>query len=365
MEEPDSPPRDKGTSSFLESASSRFGLGEVWTRLSSKEALTIREATALPRAPLSLLFRFASTRTTSTSTVTVRPLIYLPLAEWIERSGAAAASSRAVKACEAASASAEIPNFFFAIDRWSGNFRLDMLLDVIATVVSVRGGDLPVTPIGPTSSDLATLRDAQSADGTPEVLASILRQFKSYGVQAIDGGTNVELHEFAALRGFHCALGHDVSELVESAIHDPAARDLDTESFSQAYEERFVLELLDARERIGGTGKLAAWFPWYRSALRQYHPTTDQALATPLFRILMLARLILGERTSIRAPVGLVGRNLALVASTLGIRDLGYAALNLETSESLGVVRLSELKTLGFPMLTVHTATQFGEERAT
>ena len=53
----------------------------------------------------------------------------------------------------------------------------------------------------------------------------------------------------------------------------------------------------------------------------------------------MLARLILGPKTSVRAPVSLAGRNLAAVASKLGVTDAGYVALNLETAETLGIAR--------------------------
>lgn len=340
---------------LAEIASARFDLLPALTKIRAGEDLSESEYIGLSRAPLSLLAKLAelsARRSVPETIVSFRPVFYLPLAEWIEKLGEHKALERARDECSRIAGPESYSTYFVAIDRWIGEFLLETLLRSVAELhgsAAVPGHQLSV--VGPSATELAEIRDWHAPDGDAQALASTLHVMRSYGVRTIDGGTDLSLHEFAALRGFACAVGHDVSALIEAAVHDPAAIDLDLESSARPLEERFIFELLDARARIGITGNLAIWFPWFRSAMRQYHRTTDEALGAPLLRILTLARIVLGSQVAIRAPISLFGRNLAQVALHFGVTDVGYVALNAAAAENLGVPRLSELSFLAAPIV--------------
>lgn len=349
-------------------AARRFDVEAIVIQLLGGQRLTAAEYGALAGLPLAFLGHLVSRlpgRARSVSISAIHPVHLLPLAEWFEEHGSAETIRMAEESIQMIERSLdERLSVSIAIDRWTGKFLLPDLLQVLREIrrperQEIRTVTRSLSLIGPSTAEIASLQQERaSIVGELEALSNLLLELKSYGIDSIDGGTSIELHAFAAKRGFRCSVGHDISAVVETAVHDPRGTIVIGGGRQTAIDERFLLELLDIHTRIGDTGGLAVWFPWFRSALERFHDTTDEALGTPLLRAIALARLTLPLATKIRAPISLVGRNLATLVTTFGADDLGFAATDAHTAKELGLARLSDIAPLFgeasfFPAITL------------
>ena len=109
----------------------------------------------------------------------------------------------------------------------------------------------------------------------------------------------------------------------------------DPRSGQYPLSKSFVDELLLVRRELAPAGKVTAWFPWAVSSS-----------STQLIRAIALGRLALRSVPRIRAPLSLLGPNVAQAALEFGANDVGFAAVDSYTAQGLGICPLSEIEFL-------------------
>ncbi len=291
----------------------------------------------------------------------IRPVFLLPLAEWAEESGLSVARKRANEALETVDRQLKLnSSLFIALDRWSGRFRSDDFFATVSSVIEQPQLQHRLVVVGPSTVEISSVLHEElreKLNNRDEWLSLYLSALRSHKIESLDGGSDLELHIFAAMRGMRVSIGHDISQYVEAAVYAPITADYKEEHFYRVLEERFILELVDIRNRLATTGNLRTWFPWFRSALQRFHRTSDQAFGAPLLREIAFARMLLPEAHFVRAPVSLFGKNLAHLAVMFGANDLRFTAVDAVTARTLDIPRLSEVTRMFqeeglFPTLT-------------
>jgi hypothetical protein len=249
--------------------------------------------------------------------------VYVPLASLLEtlsRTDALAHARELIARC-GEHLEQSLP-LFLAIDRWSGGNSPKMLLELIAELVATFTLGRKISIIGPSTAELLALA-AQNESAKAAALENLLQVFRDGGVHCVEGGSDLKVHRLATELGLNVAVGQPVREVTT-----------------------FAQDLWELNQQLGASGLLAVWFPWSTTPLDG--PITGstgsktEPLGLQLLQAIALARLLLPHVPRIRASVSLLGINMANLALAFGANDLGYAAVDSDTSRALGIARLSD-----------------------
>lgn len=321
-------------SSFVRAELQRAKMLDVAETILAQELLEYRLALKLATASLPVTAKLvelfaAQNGAEALSSPRVKPAFFFPIAQLLEERGAQHALSACQEALRRVQETA-IANrsLFLAIDRWSGEFALSGLLEVLTQVTQDAALELDIVPVGPSTSELEEIF-SKSGEASPSEYFSdeFFTQFKEAGVSSIEGGNNLDLLLVAAENNMNVAVGHNVSGLSG-----------DVNAARRIAREQFIDELFAMRETLEPTDNFSDWFPWFVNN----DPNTPAPLATDILWAIAVGRLLLKNVFFVRAPVSLLGPKLAHVALTFGANDLGFSAIDSSTADALGIAKLSD-----------------------
>lgn len=328
----------RAASSFAQKCFVQLGLQELAEQVVSGEVLSRDQAVHLARvATLPVLGKMIELREhhvlsqgAGPREVKIRPVFFLPLAELIETLGVGDAVAAGSERLEQLQADITVSQqLSLAIDRWQGQFELDVLLGAL-TELTDRHKLYPVNVSTAELEDLGRVLGAESLKGVEQVLEHLWRR----GYKVIEGGADIATQSLAAKKGFLLRTGQRVASS-------------DAELF------RFVEELYALREALVASGRWEVWFPW-TSAVLDRQLSAGSPLGVQLLKTIALGRLLLPEVRYIRAPLSLLGIKVAQVATHFGANDLGFATVDENSAEVLGIMRLSEVEEImGVEQMTV------------
>jgi hypothetical protein len=311
------------------------------------EALTLTQLDNLANTvPLPLLAKLAEVVSKQTEpkelTTTVRPVAFLPLASLLEQGGKEIAIETGKRYLSKLNSSLSLEaSLTLAIDRWTGEFAIDELLSVLYQLTASNKYYSNVLPLGPSTTELKLLlTDARESKSTR--LEDVFTILRDYGVTSIEGGSDFDLHLLAADKGFSLSIGHN---LTNSSSASSAKNFVNGSQFKHnKFSTEFLDQLFFIRQTLVPTGLVEVWFPW--SSCKLDNGAADEGkepLGEQFVRAIMLGRLILPRVKYIRAPLSLLGLKVAQLALAFGANDLGFAAVDSNTANSLGIARISEI----------------------
>jgi hypothetical protein len=311
------------------------------------ELPAVEQALALSALPLALAGNLAYAQT-KIQRLTARPVLLLPLRAFMQKYGSARTISELVKLVSEAKNNlpVEIP-LWLALDAWPAGAAENLqalaeLLSAFRDAAAREGIGTPPRILGPSTREVQALAAPPGSNRLLHVLNTLYRS----GVDNLAGGDDLDVHRSAAGIGFSLSFAHDLSYLSEGSfsanrtMSRRALSPLDDAEFEQPlFFERIVSELLQVRECLGE--RLAAWFPWlpYRFSGGEADPFSIPPAV--LFRSISLARLVLGSRVRITAPLGALGSDIAEASLLFGANDLGFTAVDAATARALSLPRLS------------------------
>ena len=282
-------------------------------------------------ASLPLLAKLVEIRTApleSAREPRMRPVVLIAIADLLEQRGALAANDYVQGRLEQVDAEILYDRpIYVAIDRWLGKFSLDELLGIVGEIVTLPSLRNRYRLLGPSSTELRTMIE-QSGD-TSESLPNTLGVLRKWGVQSVEGGSELDVLECAAASGFSVIVGQRV----------PHDREL---SGGIGFEESFVEQLVVLRDRLGPSGNFDVWFPWVPEQLDRKSVAETTPLGAQLLRAVAVGYLGLSCVKRIRAPLSLLGEKMAHVALSFGANDVGFAAVDTTTSQALGILKISD-----------------------
>lgn len=279
---------------------------------------------------------------TDVSGVRLRPLIFVPLAKILEQHGKDKALDIALLRINsvARGLSVNLSSVFIAIDRWHGNFERDELLEVIYAALSQSALAEILICVGPSTSQLLKLEgNVSGEEDRLSRLDIILANLRMVGIGSIEGGSDIEIHLLAAARGFSLSFGQEVRRL---ASMRSLGRGQDKAGKQAGFDNSFADCLLAISDKLAFTGKLNTWYPWAKNCVDSFCLDGGCVLGVQLLRAVALGRLLLPNISHVRAPLSLFGVKMAHVALSFGANDFGYAALDAETADLLGISRMSD-----------------------
>lgn len=290
-------------------------------------------------APLPVLAKLiALVRPTATQTeIFLRPVCFLPLGALLEEKGKEGALATCRTYLEQLAKDLAVPQpVCLAIDRWQGTFAFENLLDVLSEVARMSFVELTFRALGPSSAELKQLLGGK--ENLREEVVKLLDLLQAHGVASIDGGGDLELHHIGAERSFLSSVG----QLVALPRGMSALAEASQEGGNYKwFDEGFIRGLEAFRDLSEQHHEFQVWFPWSLGSLDRMENLAGQPLGLQLLRAIALGRLMLPKLPFIRAPLSLLGVKLAHVALEFGANDLGFAAVDARTADSLGLAPLS------------------------
>ena len=322
---------ERQAGSWMERQFGEHGLADIAAAVRSRTPLTISQADLLTRAPVPLVLRLAEQSPTHVIEDLLRPVRFIPLAALLSENG----STRALEECSASIENAleqtpEKSSLHIAIDSWSfTGGRHPVSYDaVLQTLAALRERFAPrVLLIGPSTGELKSL--IPESDSELNDASNVLRAFRDAGIERIEGGNDLKIHASAVASGLQTTFAHN---LVRSRMRrgDDAPR---PECRS------FLEELFELRTKLFPAYIPETWYPWSSVVLDHGQPKQEAPLGFEVLFAIALARLCLPEVQFIRAPLSMIGPRMAEVALQFGANDLGYAAVDADTADQLGLVR--------------------------
>jgi hypothetical protein len=212
---------------------------------------------------------------------------------------------------------------FIAVDRWFGEFSLELTLTEYGNILQKLPTKYEVIALGPTTKEIFEL--SRKTKRSIEDILSVIRDAR---FQYIDGGTSLEIHEKGFQAGFLSSLIHDVSYLFEP-------------SDSDILLERFIDELEEIREKVPS---LKAWTPTVTLLSKNLLSLQSAPIGALFPRMIGIARLALPEAQFIRTPLTLFGYHLASLCTFFGANDLGFVGYTTESAKMLGIPSIHEVE---------------------
>lgn len=266
--------------------------------------------------------------------IRLRPVMLVNLAAALESGGAASAIDEFNKRIEAVDTAGYSSEVFIALDRWTGDFDVEELAGLLSDLQGERLRERGLRILGPSTPEIKTLINGRGlrrvAGGGA---AEVLQLLKDAGIKCVEGGGDLNIHRVALNCGFSVSIGQRV-DFEESGNNSGVT----------TLPMKFIEELLQIRRELVHSGRVTSWFPW----------AVDSS-GTQLISAIAVGRLALQSVPRIRAPLSLLGPNLAQAALEFGANDIGFAAVDSYTAEGLGISPFSELEFLELE------ATQLGE----
>jgi len=265
----------------------------------------------------------------------VRPVHFLPVSKLIIEDGIAAAHSALERQIETLFQQDRPPlqdeeALYFIIDSWLAGEVIEPVLEVISNLPSVAGKGNPLIVLGPSSREVLELTHPSKAPEHEQVV-EILKLLKDAGISTLHGGSDIRVHELAAERGFYVSVGQ--------VVH-PEHSGVD-QQYSQ-FSANFVEQLIWLQHRLQQEPTFHIWFPWCDQLLDSGRPREANPLGAQMLRAIGVARLVLPNLKWIRAPLSMLGLNVAHVALAFGANDLGFAAIDAGTANELGLRKRGE-----------------------
>lgn len=321
--------------SFSEKSLERYGFLLILERLRRAEALLCSEVQILwqEASPAVLLSLVKALRSSLQTVLTprLRPVLFIPLSELIAQEGAVRAFrlARDRLLCADAESGLWREKISLAIDSWTSEVSLNEVLTQCVQLTKSPRLRNRFIPLGPSTSELRELLHPSRQT----TLGAIFRQLKSHGLKSIEGGTDFELHRLAAEAGFVVNIGQEL--ILRTAPHGSGAR---------IAPPQFCEGLHYLREKLVPSKALETWFPWCPKLLSPQG--VDSGGGIEVLRAISLARLALPTVRHIRAPLSLLGKQLAQLAPEFGANDFGFAAIDSDSAKMLGVLKMSEARTI-------------------
>ncbi len=323
--------------SFVFSCLQQAGVVEIYQRLREETVLSLTEveylANEVSLPVLGKLVEILNESFGMKQPVTIRPVVFLPLAEWLETGGKSAAFAKGKDHLTLVLSELELENpLSVAVDRWSGAFHTEELLQVLVSLCEAALFDHPLIPMGPSTSEIKAVvekgvgRKGDEVEGVRRFL-SILQLHQ---INMIEGGADFHIHEIAARLGFSLSIGTSISKQ-------------EGKGKKSCFGGEFFKDLLFLQKQLLPTGQVKAWFPWSEHVLDTKLPLANDPLGEQLLRAVTLGRLLFSRVPYIRAPLSLLGIKVAHVATFFGANDLGFAAVDALTATRLGIARWSEV----------------------
>lgn len=316
-------------SRFLAAQLAEHGLDSIAELVSAGLPLTEDEAERLLTVSPALLLRIIEGRedlALPRLTEALRPVFFLPVSSMLAEHGRDA--GRAELETMVATANALRPegtSLTIAVDGWQnhrGRFAVpnELVLDTLAELVS---GNPDLTIGGPTSGELKSLlSDETDSQALEELLAGFVRA----GIRTLEGGGDLRVHRAAAEAGFRLVYAQNLvrSRIIQTGEQAPG---------------RFLAELFRIREELIPLRALDTWHPLTSVVLDFGTPKQEAPLGLELLVAIALGRACLPEVARIRAPISLFGMKVAELAMRFGANDLGFAAIDSQSAEQLGLIR--------------------------
>ncbi len=253
--------------------------------------------------------------------VRIRPVCFLPLASLLEEGGKEFALDLCTSYLRELDKNLTLAqDILMAVDRWHGLFATDDFLSSLFSLSHLDGARNRFAILGPSTFELDQIAEMHS-------LSELLTRLRLAGVTTIEGGSDLELHEFSVRRGFAVAVGQQLAN-------------------NNGSWDRFWREVLHLRTRLVPSGALQVWFPWSSTPLDRSENSAESPLGEQTLRAVALGRLVLPEVPYIRSPLSLMGCKVSHVALEFGANDLGFGAVDSRTAERLQIERLSTVTNL-------------------
>ena len=328
------------------------GLGPLLNDVSAGKPVSAADFYKLAGLDFPLLAKFVEAVRGASGAVRVRPVVFSPLAERLERLGPAQAINET--AAQLTALDAEISwdgPIAVAIDRWHGNFALEDLITALDRSIHAGAGDSPLRnnfcALGPSTADI-------SASGAEP--QGLFYRLQAIGIDTIEGGEDLEIHALAGRAGLNSVVGQDIGISIQKVGAPRQTAEGVRPAFYRALLEKFQA-VQEAAER---GAKIDTWFPRLpaqfdrgpaavgpstgeQSSESHAAPGEPSILGLELCRVFMLARIALPAVIHVRAPLAKVGPRLASAALALGANDLGFAAFDPVTAKTLGVLEISKI----------------------
>lgn len=272
----------------------------------------------------------------------VKPLCYIPLAETLEKTGFVQTKSYFQMLLNEIYQTSELNQpLYITIDRWWGTFDLPTLLELIFELTQNNGTSC-FLPLGPSTAEIKKLIKYSGKETVDEVITEeFFLTFTAAGINAIHGGIDFSIHSVLASIGFEVNLSQDLTKGREHALF--GIQEQFNKGVLDIQEQRFLNSIAYIRDSILGSGKLCSWSPWISAVLDSGANPVDSPLGLELLSRIALARLFLADVASIVAPIYLMGTRLSSAALFFGANDLGFAAIDSQTADQLGIPRLGDI----------------------
>jgi hypothetical protein len=292
--------------------------------------------------------------------IRVRPVVFAPVAERIERLGVEQAAIETVIQLKDLDSSIVWDGpISIAIDRWHGRFEFEDLVQTLKRTGELLAGERRTTgsnlnntfrPLGPSAADI-------KASGT--TVEQFLNRLKTLTIDTIEGGDDSAIHVAAGKLGFNSVIGQDIGIIRPSLSSTTIGAATQFKSRADFFAELYS-HFQSVKAIVANGGRVDTWFPrlpeGFDNGPSALGPSTgeqtsegastrtDRAiLGLDLCRVFMLARLALSDVAHVRAPLAKVGPRLAAVALSFGANDLGFAAFDPVTAKTLGVLEISKI----------------------
>lgn len=198
-----------------------------------------------------------------------------------------------------------------AIDRWKGKFKINDLLFILNQITSNNAFRNNFIPLGPSTSELKNIMQNYEVS-----IENLLETFFQHEIKSIEGGSDLEIHQKALAKAFSITISHPI--LLNN---------------QQDFSNQLINDLYNINNLLGSNPKFLTWFPWSPSL------TKDPQL---ILKSIALGRILLPKTQYIRSSLSILGPILPQVTLHFGANDLGFAAIDNSTANSLGLVKLSE-----------------------
>ena len=332
---------------FSKQKIAEHGALELSESIASGRRLSLQEIEFLEELSLPILGKLIQIQSLSRGEVKsdhhpkvmLRPLVCLPLAEWLDVDGVPSALAKA----EALLHGEELRQILqdhdctlsLTLDRWHGKFDFTVINSLLLKLQS--SFDSSFALLGPSAREIKEI--AQAHQRNPEntedmkmfLSESILPTLRMLGIDTICGGTSLRIHKLCADLGFRNFISLDLNKY---RLENTDSRDAS-----------FAKQLFEIRETL--PEKNAGWLPLFRTVLDKIIPGVSskdrtQPLGLEVLKAVAIARLVLPDYKSIQAPLAMFSHKAADIAVRFGANDFGFVAATADTAKELELPLLRE-----------------------
>lgn len=290
----------------------------ICKQISAKEPLTPLEIGSLVNASLPQLLKCVelSKAAYGFKRTRLKAAFFAPLNKTIADKGGDFAVQTTTSLIERMSQTLDAKaTLYFQIDSWAGATPLELLLEILETILQSSNTSLKIEIVPPDTNELRILwRNSQQAINQ-YFSASFFARLSKIGIENIVGGDQHQILRLAATH--NCRLSIRCDFAYASSL----------EPFCET-----LIELNQASYR----NNISSW------SLQVDEPFQLRLNPTITFRALAIARLLLTDIDYIGLDLTLCDPPLLRLATLFGANDFGYAGIDSHTASSLGIPTLSE-----------------------